>query len=232
MLLVSSTALADEPEVEPERAGLEIGVSLLGSAGAVFLNEPEDQTVTIGASEVDVVYPGFGGVAFGGGLTLDIRYAGIVGIETGALLSRDYGAGEINDVNITIGQSSVHVPLILKLMIPTGMARPFLFGGLEFVMPGEASAEHDSDLLPEDLFTAVADPYRLVSFGFGLEALVGNDNVDIRIPIAIRGGINTSTPEGVEGRAEYNLGSGSIEFNSEFQYHIMMTVGVSYFRGF
>ncbi len=197
---------------------LDVGVSGLLLAGGSFLDEPDDK----GVGGFEVAYPGFGGFGTGGGLALDVRWLGIVGLEIDVLFSEDRGSGEINDQDVKIGQDAVHVPILLKACAPLAVFRPNIFVGYEFVFVDKASAE--------TIFTnidAAAEDYELVTFGLGFELALPINAVDVRIPMSFRGSVNQDTPDTVEGRVV--LTGNQLTYKSEWKFHTQVLLGVSYY---
>lgn len=231
MLALCGGLLLGHGQAQAQVPGLDVGIGAVGYFGGNFLDEPDDKIIEDNGRQLGVIYPGFGGTAAGGGLLLDARYAGIVGIETGLLFVQGEGKGDINDVDITLKTQELHIPLLLKLSAPTPVVSPNIFGGLEFVVPLESKAEQELQLAPDGV-SAFAKGYKLLSFGLGMEFALPIVGVDIRIPLALRGGYNLDDTGKIEDRARYNIQGNlirSMEFNAAWQWHASATLGVMYY---
>jgi hypothetical protein len=216
---------------------IDVGVGAVGYVGGSFLDEPDDKVVTAGNARFEAVYPGFAGVGGGGGLLVDARAFGIVGLETGLFYTNDQGSGEVNDINVTIKQTSLHIPLLLKLSLPTPVVSANIFGGLEFVIPQDTSVEQEQPVFgSDDRVKAEAEAYTLASFGLGFEFKLPIPTVDLRIPLAFRGGFNYGDTGKIEDRITYDTNiTGNrafitgATFNSEWQWHAAATLGLVYY---
>ena len=231
--MVAAAALSlSTAEQAQAQVPIDLGVAAVGYYGGSFLDEPDDKLITVGGGQAEAVYPGFAGFGdLGGGLTLDFRAFGIVGLETGVIFANHEASGEINDVDITIKQSALHIPLLLKLVVPTAVVRPNFFFGVEFVLPQDASATASRPIFPDGL-TANADPYTMLAFGFGLEFALPIVGVDLRIPLAIRGGYNIDDSGELEDRVSFGLDGFTVrsaEFNAAYQWHASVTLGLAYY---
>lgn len=218
----------------PAHAGwqdeIDLGVQGLGFFGGNFLSEPSDKTVEQnGRRYSDVIYPGFGGTGKGGGFTLDFRYQKIIGLEIGCIFSEESAKGEINELNLTLSHAVTHVPIMLKVAANTEIVRPFAMVGWQFSFVSDAKAEFEGG---GTLFDASNEDYSLFAFGFGLEVALPLDGVDIRIPLAVRLGWNTSTTDKVSDRAEYDIQGNTIQkvtFSTAFEYHAGGTLGIAWY---
>src|SRR5690554_6125186 len=104
-------------------------------------------------------YPGFG-IGPGVGLSVEARLLGMIGLETGLYYMGDHLTGwqdkSVNGVEqgrVTMEHevSALHVPLLIKGVVPTAGIKPFLALGVEFVFQQSSSLkyrterEHDND---------------------------------------------------------------------------------------
>jgi hypothetical protein len=65
---------------------VDVGAGLMGAAGGNFISKPSDVTLQTPAGTGETsLYPGFGGFTPGGGLMLDARVFGLVGLEVDVL---------------------------------------------------------------------------------------------------------------------------------------------------
>lgn len=222
VLLASGAAAAKETKAEdhflPE--WMSVGVGVHGQVGASFFDKPDDQTIR--GTTVESDYPGFAGLTWGVGPTLDVRFLGFVGFELGVLFTRDVGQADMEftvtdasgnrtkfDYTIEIGHRAVHVPLLLKGSIPGEYVQPILFLGPEFVVPGdphfailESNAPGGGFPPGGPIYGASTDTYTMFTFGFGLEVMLPIPDVDIRIPFSLRGSYNPGVSSARDERAD------------------------------
>ncbi|MEK6608355.1 MAG: outer membrane beta-barrel protein [Myxococcota bacterium] len=226
-VLLALVAPAVAAAAEPRK--FEVGVGALGYFGANFLSDTDDD-VPVEGSNLVLPYPGFAGFSGGAGVSLEARYKGFVGLEVDLVRSSDRGSGEINGVDVTIGQTSWHMPLLLELAVPSAFVRPSVFVGIDLVFPGEGKGEADPP--PDNLEVAsTASSYTMLTFGFGFEVLLPIEGVDIRVPITVRGARNGGTSASASDRASVEPTGGYYEatFNSEWQWQAGGTIGVTYY---
>lgn len=116
-----------------------LGVGPLLLANVHWLDKPDDKSVAVGnARGTDELYPGFTGRDVTIGLTLDLRFWHLIGLELDLFRQNDRGSGNITlkdtgnlcflpsvtipysqeSHRVTLGQHAWHVPLLLKLTIP------------------------------------------------------------------------------------------------------------------
>jgi hypothetical protein len=211
-----------------EVPGLDVGVGPLGASTGNFLDEPSEKAVMSSDGRTyRAVYPGFGGLGVGGGLALDVRYLGIVGLELDLLFTNDEGTGEINGVEITLGQSAVHLPILFKLAVPSPLVKPNVFIGWEFVFVGDPKISAEQPILAA--LEAEAQDYQLLIFGLGAELAPPIEGVDLRFPVSLRGAIHLGDTGKIEDRVEVFPGGAGQSFDSRWQWHIYATLGVMYY---
>lgn len=223
------TAPALTPNAHADIPAIDVGVGALGFFGGNFLTEPDDKSPE--DSNFEVPYPGFGGTGAGGGLILEARALGIVGLETGLYFGTQEATGDIDDVDITLRQRSLHIPLLLKLALPGALVSPNIFGGLEFVIPQESEAEQEVTALVDGV-TGKGDPYKNITFGVGIEFKLPIPGIDLRIPFSIRGTRNLDDDGSIDSRVQYTtqgrlLRSG--EFSTEWSWQTTATLGLAYY---
>jgi hypothetical protein len=215
------------------------GVGVLGQIGGDFLTKPDDRTLP-GQSQPDTRYPGFAGFGTGGGLMLDTRFLGIVGLEIDFIRSSDHGKGDIDETfngkttsySLEVGQSSWHMPILLKGTIPLPVFAPFAVIGPEFVFPSDATAQTElksgTNFGIESRYAAKAEGYTLITFGIGFEFKLPLPFIDLRIPFSIRGSVNPSTPSSLQDRlVNYKAGDTTQTVKSEWQYQARATLGAA-----
>jgi hypothetical protein len=223
------TAAAQQPTQE-----LTFGVGLAGAFGGNFIDQPDDLQAVAGSDQTLLVYPGFAGGSIGGGLMAELRYAGVVALELGLLFSNDRGSGFIDNVRVDLGQTAWHLPITVKGMYPGETWRPGFGMGLEFVVPASLRVSTDPVLPTEATrFGGTAGSYSMFTLSGHLEIALPIDGVDLRIPCALRFGLNLGTPATARDRASYELGGAdgrevqSVIFVSEWQYQAYATTGLS-----
>lgn len=235
MWLLATAALAVVPAKEDPRE-FELGAGLFFDAGGEFLTQPTDNKD--GSTTGAVPFNGFAGFSPGGGLGLEFRYKGIVGLEVDVVRRAQVAKSEftINGVDFgwQIEQPAWQVPVLVKLSAPVGLVRPNLFGGIEAVIPGNTTVVQPAWPLAIDI-TADAGSWTYVTFGLGAEFALPIEEVDLRIPFAVRLSTNPSTPKSAFERATYTIeqqGGNSvltrIDYVAEWQYQAAVTLGVWY----
>lgn len=221
---------AKPPVQKPGKA--EIGVHLYGMAVGSFLTEVEDEDkmATVNGTNMQVVYPGFGGFGGAGGLAVDVTYAGIIGLQLGLYGSKDGASGSINNEDFEITQTALHVPVLLRAAIPTDSVRPYIFLGPEFVFPSDP--ELDKPVAGMVAVSAEAETYGVFTFGFGFEFMLPVDGMDARIPFSLRGMYNPGVEAGLNGRATYEAEGSTLtaaKFNSEWEWQAAVSLGIAFY---
>ncbi|RYE94809.1 MAG: hypothetical protein EOO75_00985, partial [Myxococcales bacterium] len=116
---------------------VDLGVSVLAAGGYTHLDRSSPSSFAVG--DTTATYPGFGGFTPGGGVALELRVLGLVGLEVDGFVSRDRGRGQVTlgdtRATVTIGQTAVHIPVLLKGVLPLPGLQPFALAGPEFVLP-------------------------------------------------------------------------------------------------
>ncbi|MEM9692500.1 MAG: hypothetical protein AAGA56_08150 [Myxococcota bacterium] len=214
----------DDGAVFPLLDFMTFSVGILGNVGASFLDEPGDQTVQGREFLNNSGYPGFVGLTTGVGPSFEVRFFGWVGIELDVLFQTDRGTADLDstirdsngniisrsETTIEIGQSAVHLPLLIKGAIPGKWVTPVVFIGPEFVIGRNATCE-ECDSPPNTQYAAVSASYTALAFGFGMEINLPVPNVDLRIPITLRGNFNPSVSDRREERATHVVTNDNID---------------------
>lgn len=205
--------------------------------------------------DTDPVYPGFVDVGWCIGGSLAVDYMDIVGLELELLYSSESvsGTAEFNgdlgtdskkeSSDLILEASSLHFPIFVRGQIPTGVARPFLHLGVDFVL-----SRSDHNMIVEQLGDAPAytdgcqpgtdcDPFPQQNFhvnpidsstfflvGFGLDMDVG----PVTIPVEFRGLFNLGFSDSIEDRVTRTNGGAPYGFNNEWHYQVMVLFGVNY----
>lgn len=223
-----SAALALVSMTRPADAKVDLGVGLIGSAGGNFLDKPDRNQF-----EPDI-YPGYGGLTLGGGLLVDVRFLDeLLGLELDVIRSTDKGKGDLTftsplgalTLKHTLGQSSWHLPLLLKLTIKSPVVAPQFFVGPEFVFPSEAESTTDP---PVPGITATADNYVMITGGGGIEIKLPLPVIDLRIPIGLRFSYNPSVPSAFADRVTATSPTTAV-YHSEWKYAASLTLGAALF---
>lgn len=245
--LFSAQAYAQD---SPPTLDLSIGVKG-GMNGSWATEVPEDSRFTAGNQEYVVdpeYYPLFG---LGGdfGLALELRAFGLIGLETGVRFSFDNGKGWNDKKDANSGQilarvnqeqssTSIRVPLFLKLSGTSGLVRPYMAVGFEFVNQSESSLKYSVENRAGSVNQAdferlqarnLIEPssYTGVGANLGIEINLGF----IKIPIELRGLYNLNYDESFNERIRVegdNPNDFKFIYNGGFQGHFGFTVGLLY----
>lgn len=212
-------------------APAQVGAGLHFNAGGTFLDQPLDNT----ADGYVVPAQGWGGFGGGGGLAIEGRFFGFVGLELDLIYRRDVARTTFTfdsaELPFQISQNAWHIPILLKFIMPTGVVRPNLFGGGEFILPGDPVITQPVGLdIP---LTASNEAYRAWAFGLGFEIVPKGLPIDLRVPINLRGAYNTGVGPSSGDRATYTIADDglieTIDYQAVWQWHASATLGVSVF---
>ena len=205
---------------------IEFGAGAFGFANGNFMDKPS-------GADFDELgpYPGFAGAGGGGGLAFSALWRGIVGLELQFMHSAESGEGTVDvsgtAIDVKIEQTSLHIPLLLKLQAPTESVRPFLVVGPDFVSPSDTEM---SSRYP--IFSASSESYTALAFGFGLDFRLGIEGHDLRIPFMLRGNYNSGAGSKTSERGEW-LSNGTqytgITYYGDWQWQAFATLGLSYY---
>ncbi|MCA9568377.1 MAG: outer membrane beta-barrel protein [Myxococcales bacterium] len=211
------TALEAVAKVSP----VKVGVGGVFQGGSPFTAGPSGDLLT-----------GLQGMSPGFGLSADVRALGIVGVEIDAIRSNDTGFttfGAEDGESLEVRQPSWHVPVLLKLGLPSGPVRPNVQLGAQLIVPTESML----DVQGTSPFALAADasPYMTWTAGLGAEIALPF-GPDIRLPIAYRAAFDTPSSRAAGARALYALDPDSrvvlSESTTEWRYHGALTVGLAY----
>jgi hypothetical protein len=195
----------------------QLGVGLMAGGGGNFIPKP-DPFVGIQPN------PGFGGTTFGGGFAVDGRILPFVGLELDIHFKSDKGTGTFNNVDFTIGGSSLHVPILAKFLLPSPLVAPFAILGPEYVSPNYGDAEVKGGVVPST--AQFADSYWMFTFGLGMEIKLPLPVVDIRIPVSLRGSITPgASSDPLDRTHPPTPPSPYYTYNAEWQYAFSLNAG-------
>lgn len=232
--------------------GLTLGVGVKGGMnGSVANGVEEGDSFTVDGNQFAInqgpdIYPMFG-VGGAVGPVIEVRALDIVGLEIGLLTSWDNGSG-FEDKNAvgggTIGRidqkqttRSLRLPISAKASVP-GFVRPTFGLGVELVFQGKSELRYSSDNI---LINQVPDGYQFSGatyniepstyatflFSFALEF----DIMNFRIPIELRGNLNTGFKRDLEPRlanATGGPGNFTLTYDGKYQAHFALFTGVVY----
>lgn len=252
IFLLAAPALADGttaapeplPGEEDEPGAFTFGVAVIAPFGANFIDQPGDRSVTQGGQTFNAPYPGFAGFSAGIGISGDIRYHDIIGLEVDFYSSNDRGKGSIENrlgttlvfsEDVEVGQRAWHLPILLRLGLPLPLVEPFLLAGPEIVLPQDPEASPAE--VGSTKFTAEASTYTMITVGLGAEIRLPIPSFDLRIPISLRGSINPGSESALAERADYTFEPATcdgqpcytfteVKFNTEWQYRAVGTIGL------
>lgn len=216
--------------------GLPDNAQITGTDGTIYtFNRPE--------------YYGHFGLSGSGGAALEIRAMDFVGLEFGFYYAQDNANGYVDKNDANTGRTltrieshqtttAYHIPIMLKLNVPSSVVRPFLGLGLGFVRQIDSDLEYTEDPQAGRLGPGELDRlnrrnqietsnYMNFLFSLGIEVVAG----PVRIPIELRGGYNLGYDRtNADSRAYVDSdGSGQqIVYNGQYMGHFQIFTGVLY----
>jgi len=210
----SRAAAPPEPESAPSGAPrFQIGAGILGGGGIVAIEKPSDNPSGAPGSATNPdgreSYPGFFGPKVGGGVSIEGRAFGAIGLEVEFLRLTETGNADFNGAKISIEQTTWHIPMYVKGILPFGAVRPFIGIGPEIVFSepnyvlfgGMIGAEGH---IPIGKKFAISIPFSLrYAYDFGL----GDKYADRYLNVKVLG---VALPK------------------PEFQHNALLTLGVSF----
>ena len=192
-------------------------------------------------------YYGHGGVGGAAGLYAEARLSEFIGLELGINRTRNTAWGHEDKnhagtgVTLTRIESrqvtwSTHVPILVKGVIPSDTARPFLAGGIEIVSQTDSMLEYD-----EDPQAAPASPdyidllnernqietttYPLLVAALGVEVLAGPFVIPFEVRLGYALGHDRNDPDS---RAWYDSSADEIHYDGVFMSHFAVFTGLMY----
>ncbi len=228
--LSPAAAYASPDALEPESslgALHELRVSV-GAAGAVqgsFITQPKSELYKVGGAYADVPYSGYGGV--GGAAALSVEGAWrFIGLSVGYTHSLDSADGKIDGRALTLSQTTHHIPLTLRVELPSALVRPSLFGGVDWV--SVSSPELKQDAVFDVIYSgASASSYRAWIFGLGFDVMLTSA---LRLPIRLYGIFNPTTRDSLNDALIASPQTNPYPFalRSEWIWQAGISVGVSF----
>jgi hypothetical protein len=202
------------PETEAAPAGapkFQIGGGILGGGGIVAIEKPGDNPSGIRGSASNPQslepYPGYFGPKVGGGISIEARLFGAVGLEFDLLRLTETGNADLNGAKISIEQTTWHIPIYLKGILPFGAVRPFIGLGPELVLGGISN-------------------YTLFGGMIGAEGHIPiGKKLTLTIPVSLRYAYNFGLGDKYADRYTSILGFAVPK--PEFQHNALLTLGVS-----
>ena len=239
---------------------LELSVGFKGGIGAVAgygfdnhaqVSDSDGTTLNFPSNAHNPwVYPeyyGHFGLGPAGGMSLELRFRGLVGFETGLMYSRDNASGYVDKNHASSGTTiarinsqqtttAYHIPMILKLVMPGIVVRPFIGAGLQLVLQASSELEYEQEQRAgqyggsgamDELNrrnTIEESNYPLLVAAAGVEfALAG-----IKIPIELRVGYALGVSREMEERARYDASQDQIIYDGVYMGHVAIFTGVLY----
>ncbi|TXD37291.1 hypothetical protein FRC98_11210 [Lujinxingia vulgaris] len=246
---LSGLAIAAVP-AQAEAFDLQIAVGAKGGVNMVAgQGMPDDSRMTSEQGN-QVYFPkpeyfGHFGVGPKGGLSLEVRALGWVGLETGFYYSVDQASGYVDKNDALSGRTiarihsdqvsnAYHVPLMLKFRVPSATVSPVFGLGAEFIFQTESTLEYREEQRAgsmggyanqlNDRNQISPSNYTLLTLSAGMEISVG----PVRIPVELRMGYNLGFDQAMSERATYDESTGEITYDGKYQGHVGVFTGVLY----
>lgn len=177
------------PTNPPEDGFFEVGVGLLGGVGMVQASAPNPDVLVLPNSGGTLEQDSWSGLHGQVGGFFEIRFARVFGVavETSYTRAQLTSKNDLNgqDVKVTVTESDVHVPILLKGLWPLAPLTPFLALGPEVVLTG---TPRTSSKPAARLVTAAdSDHYLLLTAALGAELAAPVADVDLRATLSVRG---------------------------------------------
>lgn len=196
------------------------------------------------------VYPeyyGHFGLGGTGGLSLEFRLNGIFGFETGLMYSQDNASGYVDKNHAPSGTTisrihseqtttALHIPLLLKAVLPGMMVRPFFGAGIQLVVQSTSELEYEQEQRAGQYGGDGAmdelnrrnqieeSTYPLLAFSGGIEFAVAG----IRVPVELRLGYAMGSSGDLDERARYDASQDQVVYDGVYRGHIAILTGVLY----
>jgi len=246
---LSGLALLTVP-AEADAFDLQIAVGAKGGVNMVAGQAMPDDSRMTSEQGNEVFFPkpeyyGHFGAGPKGGLSLELRALGFVGLETGFYYASDQASGYVDKNDALSGRTiarihseqvstAYHVPLMLKFRVPSPMVSPVFGIGAEFIFQTDSTLEYREEQRAGSMGGLAnqlnarnqIEPsnYTLLTLSAGLEISVG----PVRIPVELRMGYNLGFDQAMRERATYDESSGEITYDGKYQGHVGVFTGVLY----
>jgi hypothetical protein len=221
--LLAAVAAASSVRADPKAFELSAGVLALGGLG--WIDRPSPDELTLPRSGQRLRYGALSGFVYGGGLSAEARFFEVAGLEIDGLLSRDYVSGDVDfgasAAHLRVGQTSLHLAVLGKGVLPLGSLAPYVAFGPEFVFPGLPGNEAEPPLRG----VATAERYTLLTVGAGVE-LTLHERLGLRAPLGLRFGFAPGLGDDLADRVR-PLPSDAVITTSEVRYQLIATAGMT-----
>ena len=207
---------------------LHFSFTVYGQGTGSFISKPDDKALTFNNTTYsNFVYPGFAGVSGGGGGHFTVGWKAL-NLDLGYLYTQEEGKGNINGQTYTISQSASHIPLTLRLALPSTAVSPCLFGGPEWVIPNEGELKKPSyfQLIPS--WVGVHnETYMAWHFGFGFDFII---NEHFALPLRFKGVYAPAQRDTLNDffTPSNDLTQPGLLVNSHWQWQAMISLGLTY----
>ena len=204
-----------------------LGIKIYGGAGGFvngsFLLKAKSDFYNGSYTAESVPSPTWGGVGGGGGAHLGIRWKAL-SLDIGYEGSIDQAEGKINGLTYAIEQTTNHMPLTLRLELPSTTVRPSIFGGLDWVSISRSSTKRPTSGFIYQVDT-IYDDYTAWRFGLGIEIIVDEH---LRIPLRFLANYAPTERENLDDVLELDLTNMQIRYKSEWVWQPQISLSVVY----
>lgn len=221
--------LSDPPSGAPARPKpLRFGVGIVGAAGLGHLDAPSPAQFHLPRSGDPVAYPSFSGAVLAGGVSVDLRFYEIVGLEVNLLYAAERLRGTARrgdrSVALTLSQPAYRIPILLKGILPLETLSPFLALGPELAFYGLSDFEAE----PPGVLSGVAAAEHSLWWvlGAGVEWPLPISGLDLRLPLSVRASFNPRVPGDLDGRVTA-LPTDAVVFDSRARFQLLFTTGLT-----
>lgn len=229
--LLTQTALAEPIPVTALKTAakavpVKVGIGGVFQGGGAF-SQPSSLDGAGLAEAFSTLSPGYG-------VSFDVRVLGIVGVEIDAIHSRDSGrspwVSEDDSGTVDLQRPSWHVPVVLKVGLPSPVVKPNLQLGAQLIVPTESIFSTGG---ADFSVGAASQPYLTWVAGAGVEVKLPLGKADIRLPIAYRASIDSPQSRAASERVLYALDAegalDGVEMGSDWRFRGSVTAGLTYY---
>lgn len=190
---------------------------------------------------------GHGGIGGSAGLYGEARLNEFLGLEVGINRTRNTAWGHEDKNDASTGTTltrlesrqvtwSTHIPIMVKGVIPSETARPFLGGGIEIVSQTSTMLEYDEDpqaaAAGDDAIDALNDrnqietsTYPLLAVAMGVEMVAGPFIIPVELRLGYALGHDRNEPDS---RAWYDSEADELHYDGTFMSHFALFTGLTY----